>query len=78
MLAKFTTMGPVWMYMMTKLVDFIKIAWAYIWLKKERWVKNLAENKAQGNKKNEIAMPKELETWWKRHKKMRKMKQLCK
>lgn len=46
MLAKFTTMGPVWMYMMTKLVDFIKIAWAYIWLKKERWVKNLAENKA--------------------------------
>lgn len=37
-----TSMGPVWMYTLVKLVDVIKIAIAHVWLKKERWVKNLA------------------------------------
>ncbi|MBR4953925.1 MAG: MATE family efflux transporter [Oscillospiraceae bacterium] len=37
-----TSMGPVWMYILVKLVDLIKIAIAHFWLKKEHWVKNLA------------------------------------
>ena len=37
-----TGIGPVWMYTLVKLVDIIKIAIAHLWLKKERWVKNLA------------------------------------
>ena len=41
-MALFTTIGPVAMYMIIKLTDFIKIALATFWLKKERWVKNLA------------------------------------
>lgn len=41
-----TPIGPVEMYTIIKVVDFVKIAIAAIWLKKEHWVKNLAiENK---------------------------------
>lgn len=43
LLAKYTTIGPVWMYMLTKVVDIVKIIWAAWWLKKEKWVKNLAK-----------------------------------
>lgn len=37
-----TNLGPVMMYMMVKSVDFLKVLCAHWWLKKERWVKNLA------------------------------------
>lgn len=37
-----TPLGPVAMYGVIKLFDLIKIAIAQIWLKKEKWVKNLA------------------------------------
>jgi len=40
-LAKFTDVGPVTMYLGVKLIDFIKIVVFHIWLKKERWLKNL-------------------------------------
>ena len=36
-----TNIGPVLMYAIIKLTDFVKIIIASIWLKKERWVKNL-------------------------------------
>lgn len=41
-LALLTDLGPVNMYLGIKLVDVLKVAIAVIWLKKERWVKNLA------------------------------------
>lgn len=37
-----TTLGPVAMYAVIKLTDFVKIICCAIWLKKERWVTNLA------------------------------------
>ncbi len=43
-LAIYTNVGPVWMYMGVKLIDILKVAIAYFWLKKELWVKNLAVN----------------------------------
>ena len=43
LLAFFTDIGPVGMYCGVKLLDFIKIAGFHFWLKKERWLKNLAE-----------------------------------
>lgn len=46
-LAKGTNMGPVGMYICFKLLDFLKIAIAYVWLKKERWVVNLAGGEAK-------------------------------
>ncbi len=42
-LAYFTTIGPVAMYAIIKSVEFPKIAIAHFWLKKEKWVVNLAE-----------------------------------
>ena len=42
-----TTAGPVLMYTSIKLVDFVKIAIAAIWLKKEKWIKNLAVENRQ-------------------------------
>lgn len=42
LLAFFTDIGPVGMYCGVKLLDFIKIAGFHFWLKKERWLKNLA------------------------------------
>lgn len=41
-LALLTPIGPVAMYGIVKLSDFIKWLVAYLWLKKERWLKNLA------------------------------------
>ncbi len=41
LLALLTDIGPVTMYLLVKLVDFPKILTAHIWLKKERWVKDL-------------------------------------
>lgn len=43
LLAKFTTLGPVAMFAIIKAVEFPKIAIASWWLKKERWLVNLAE-----------------------------------
>ena len=43
LMAFYTDFGPVTMYVLIKLIDFIKIAIAHYWLKKEKWVKNLAE-----------------------------------
>ena len=37
----FTDIGPVKMYMGVKLLDIIKVVIFHIWLKKERWLKNL-------------------------------------
>lgn len=39
----FTNIGPVMMYLGVKLIDFIKIVIFHIWLKKERWLKNLTK-----------------------------------
>ena len=50
-LAFFTNIGPVGMYMGVKLLDFIKIAGFHFWLKKEKWLKNLA---ARNGKKEAI------------------------
>jgi len=41
LLARFTAWGPVLMYGVLKLTDFVKIMVAHLWLRKERWVKNL-------------------------------------
>lgn len=38
----FTNVGPVEMYLYIKLLDVIKIIVFHFWLKKERWLKNLA------------------------------------
>ncbi|MCR5614057.1 MATE family efflux transporter [Treponema sp.] len=46
-MAKLTTMGPVMMYAIIKAVEIPKIAIAHFWLKKERWLKNLAVENAQ-------------------------------
>ena len=44
LLAKFTPIGAVGMYALIKAVEFPKIMIAHFWLKKEKWVVNLAEN----------------------------------
>lgn len=41
----FTSIGPVMMYMCVKLLDFVKIVVFHIWLKKERWLRNLTVSK---------------------------------
>ena len=41
LLARWTNWGPVLMYGVLKLTDIIKILIAHLWLKKEKWVKNL-------------------------------------
>ena len=41
LLARWTDWGPVLMYGMLKLTDIVKIIVAHLWLKKEKWVKNL-------------------------------------
>ena len=40
-LGSYTEVGPVGMYGCVKLIDLIKVAVFHVWLKKERWVKNL-------------------------------------
>ena len=44
-MAKFTSLGPVAMYAIIKAVEFPKIAIATWWLKKERWLVNLAASR---------------------------------
>lgn len=46
LLTKFTTLGPVAMYAIVKISDVEKIIVASIWLKKGRWLKNLAKENA--------------------------------
>ena len=41
LLANLTNWGPVLMYGVLRLTDFVKIVTAHLWLKKEKWVKNL-------------------------------------
>ena len=38
--------GPVGMYGCVKLIDLIKVAVFHVWLKKERWLKNLTGREA--------------------------------
>ncbi len=45
LLTFFTSLGPVEMYAIVKLSDFVKIAIAAVWLRKERWLKNLTARK---------------------------------
>ncbi len=42
-LGLFTDIGPVMMYLAVKLLDIIKVIVFHIWLKKERWLRNLAK-----------------------------------
>ena len=44
-MAKCTAIGPVMMYAIIKSVEFPKIMIAHFWLKKEKWLVNLAEKK---------------------------------
>ena len=41
-----TSIGPVMMYMCVKLLDLGKVVVFHVWLKKERWLKNLTVSKA--------------------------------
>ena len=41
LLGIFTDIGPVIMYLYIKLLDFVKVVIFHIWLKKERWLRNL-------------------------------------
>ena len=45
-LALYTDVGPVVLYCGVKLIDVIKLVVFHIWLKKERWLKNLTTAKA--------------------------------
>ena len=48
-LAKFTNIGPVQMYLAVKLLDIAKITIFHFWLKKEHWLNNLTELKESVN-----------------------------
>ena len=45
LLARFTKMGPVMLYFWVKLTDILRIIVFHYWLKKERWLRNLTEEK---------------------------------
>lgn len=47
LLGAFTDIGPVEMYLCIKLLDILKVIVFHLWLKKERWLRNLA-NKETG------------------------------
>ena len=49
LMAKFTNIGPVMMYAIIKSVEIPKIIIAHLWLKKEKWLVNLAEKKMYPN-----------------------------
>ena len=38
-----TDIGPVMLYLCVKLLDLVKVVGFHLWLKKERWLKNLAK-----------------------------------
>ncbi len=42
-LALLTDIGPITLYFWVRMMDFIKIGVFHVWLKKERWLRNLAE-----------------------------------
>lgn len=42
LLARYTDFGPVQMYLCVKLLDIVRIVIFHFWLKKERWLNNLA------------------------------------
>ena len=42
-LGMFTDIGPVMMYLGVKLLDLVKVVVFHIWLKKERWLRNLTK-----------------------------------
>lgn len=46
-LGKYTDIGPIELFICVKLVDFIKITIFHFWLKKERWLNNLAIGHAE-------------------------------
>lgn len=41
LLALFTTIGPVTMYIIVKCTDLVRVLFSHFWLKKENWVRNL-------------------------------------
>lgn len=41
LLGRYTNIGPVQMYLCVKILDIVKIGIFHLWLKKERWLKNL-------------------------------------
>jgi Na+-driven multidrug efflux pump len=45
-LGRYTQIGPVGMYGCVKLIDLIKLTVFHVWLKKERWLKNLTDREA--------------------------------
>ena len=45
-LGRYTRIGPVGMYGCVKLIDLVKVAVFHVWLKKERWLKNLTGREA--------------------------------
>ena len=53
LMAKLTNMGPVMMYAIIKSVEIPKVAIAHFWLKKEKWVVNLAKENEGEKDENE-------------------------
>ena len=51
LLANFTGIGPVAMYAIIKFVEVPKIMIAHFWLKKEKWLVNLAQKENKGEEK---------------------------
>ena len=45
-LGRYTLIGPVGMYGCVKLIDLVKVAVFHVWMKKERWLKNLTDREA--------------------------------
>ena len=45
LLAFLTKVGPVELYLCVKFLDIVKVVIFHIWLKKERWLKNLTVEK---------------------------------
>ncbi|MBQ3800148.1 MAG: MATE family efflux transporter, partial [Treponema sp.] len=46
LLGIYTGIGPVMMYLSVKLLDLVKVVVFHIWLKKERWLRNLTKQGA--------------------------------
>ena len=57
LMAKLTDMGPVMMYAIIKSVEIPKIAIAHFWLKKEKWVVNLAKKEVKMATRNIVVLP---------------------